>query len=213
MIVPNMNSKELLIEVFKDLEVVNRKATYLTQGLRRAAVKSKTKYVQRVFDYKSMRHNYWFIVVDYYVSEPSFTVVVYYRDQHGLNGILVDGTNQAMIHFTPHFLDRYNERFLKKKDASKLEILKRFIPANSLQVIKAEQESDTLKNRIFGRFKEGIGLGYMEDFHEKRKVIHHFKTFISNGMVLEYQIDDFNFLGRHYDAYWEEAYNRVQKCA
>ena len=147
MIVPNMNSKELLIEVFKDLEVVNRKATYLTQGLRREAVKSKTKYVQRVFDYKSMRHNYWFIVVDYLVSEPSFTIVVYYRDQYGLNGILVDGTHQALIHFTPHFLDRYNERFLKQKGVSKVELLKRFVPTNSLQVIKAEQKSETIRIR------------------------------------------------------------------
>jgi hypothetical protein len=125
MIVPNMDSKELLIEVFKDLEIVNRKAIYLTQGLRREAVKSKAKYVQRVFDYKSMRHNYWFIVVDYYVKQPCYTVVVYYSNQRGLNGVLVDGDNQALIHFSPHFLDRYNERFLKKRGASNLELLKR----------------------------------------------------------------------------------------
>jgi len=213
MIVPNMNSQELIIEVFKDLEVVNRKAIYLTQGLRREAVKSKTKYVHRVFDYKSLQYNDWFIVVDYFVSEPSFTVVVYYRDQHGLNGILVDGTHQALIHFTPHFLDRYNERFLKQLGVSKVELLKRFIPTNSLQVIKVEQENETNENKIFVRFKEGIGLGYREIFHDKGKVFHHFKTFISNEMILEHQLEDFNILGNHYDAYWEETYKRVLKCA
>ena len=61
--------------------------------------------------------------------------------------------------------------------------------------------------------KEGIGLGYSEVFNEKGKVIHHFRTFISNNMILEFQLEDFNLLGRHYDAYWEETYKRVQKCA
>jgi hypothetical protein len=213
MIVPNMNSEELLEEIYKDLEVVIRKANYLTQGLRRQAVKSKGKYVQRVYDYKSLRHNRWFIIVDYYVKEPSVTVIAYYTDQYGLNGILVDGTNQGLIHFTPHFLERYNERFLKQDGVTKVELLKRFVPANPLQVIKVVQKIDANQNRIFGRFKEGIGLGYNEDFHVRGKVIHHFKTYISNNMILEFQIEDFNILGKYYDAYWEEGYGGGKKCA
>ena len=213
MIVPNMNPKELLIEVFNDLKVVDRKATYLTQGMRREAVKSKAKYVHRVFKYKSKKNNYWLIIVDYYVKEPCYTVVVYYNNQYGLNGILVDGRNQALIHFTPHFLERYNSRFLNEKGASNLELLKRFIPANSLQVIKAVQKIDIDKNRIFGRFKEGVGLGYEEVFHDKGKVFHHFKTFISNDMIRDNQIEDFNILGKHYDAYWEEVYGGGKRRA
>jgi len=213
MIVPNMNPKELLIEVFKDLDVVERKATYLTLSLRRAAIKSKAKYVHRIFHYKSLRHNCWLIIVDYYVKEPSYTVVVYYNNQYGLNGILIDGGNQALMHFTSHFLERYNSRFLNEKGASNLAILKRFIPANSLQVIKAVQKIDTDKNRIFGRFKEGVGLGYEEAFHDKGKVFHHFKTFISNDMIHNHQIEDFNILGKYYDAYWEEVYGGGKKCA
>lgn len=213
MIVPKMNSEELLTEVFKDLEVVDRKAKYLTQGLRRAAVKSKTKYVHKVFNYKSMRHNCWLIIVDYYLKDPLYTVVLYYRHQNGLNGILVDGGNQALIHFTPHFLDRYNERFLNEKGTSNLELLKRFIPINSLHIVKAVQRIDSNKNRIFGRFHEGVGLGYKEEFHEKGQVFHHFKTFISNDMIHEGQIEDFNALGNHYDAYWEEVYGGGKKRA
>ena len=213
MIVPNMNSEELIEEIYKDLEVVIRKANYLTQGLRRQAIKSKGKYIQRLYDYRSLRHNSWFIIVDYYAKEPSVTVVAYYTNQYGLNGILVDGTNQGLVHFTPHFLERYNERFLKQDGVTKVELLKRFVPANPLQVIKAVQKIDSNQNKIFGRFKEGIGLGYNEDFNESGKVIHHFKTFISNNMILEFQLEDFNFLGRQYDIYWEEINRRVKNCA
>lgn len=48
MIVPAMNSKELYKEIHTDLEIVFRKAGYLTSGLRREAVKSKNKYIQRI---------------------------------------------------------------------------------------------------------------------------------------------------------------------
>ena len=164
MIVPAMNSKELAIEVFKDLETVDIKAMYLAQGLRREAVKSKFKYVKRVFEYKSRRLNLWLIIIDYYVKQPFFTIVVYYLDPSGLNGIMVDGNNQTLIHFTPHFLERYNERFLIQPKISKLELLKRFIPANSLEVIRVVPDNSSLENRIFGRFKEGIGLGLKEEF-------------------------------------------------
>lgn len=118
MIVPAMTSNELIIGVFKDLESVNVKALYLAQGMRREAVKSKSKYVQRIFEYKSKRHNKWLIIIDYYVKQPLFTVVVYYNDDFGLNGIMVESCHQGLIHFTTHFINRYNERFLGSKNLS-----------------------------------------------------------------------------------------------
>jgi hypothetical protein len=213
MIVPAMNSKELTIEVFKDLETVNIKAMYLAQGLRREAVKSKSKYVQRVFEYKSRRLNQWLIIVDYYVKQPFFTIVVYYLDPSGLNGIMVDGNNQTLTHFTPHFLERYNERFLMQPKISKLELLKRFIPANSLEIIRVVPDNSSTENRIFGRFKEGIGLGFKEEFHEMQKEIYHFKTFISTDMIFESQEEDFNLTDKRYDLYWNEMFKDTQRCA
>jgi hypothetical protein len=208
-----MNSEELLIEIFKDLEVVNRKADYLAQGLRRQAIKSKGKYIQRLYDYRSLRYNNWIIIVDYYVKKPAVTVVAYYINQFGLNGILVDGRNEALIHYTQHFLDRYNERLFNEKGTPYLKLLKRFILANSLHVVKEVHKIDSNKNRIFGRFKEGVGLGYDEVFHDKGKVIHHFKTFISNSMIRDHQIDDFNIIGKCYDTYWEEVYGGWKRRA
>jgi hypothetical protein len=213
MIVPAMNSKELMNEVFKDVETVNIKAFYLAQSLRREAVKSKSKYVQRVFEYKSRRLNQWLIIVDYYVKQPFFTIVVYYLDPSGLNGIMVDGNNQTLTHFTPHFLERYNERFLRHPKSTKLELLKRFIPANSLEVIRVVPDNSNLENRIFGRFKEGIGLGLKEEFHEMGKEIYHFKTFISTDMIFESQEEDFNLTDKRYELYWNEMFKNTRRCA
>jgi hypothetical protein len=213
MIVPAMNSKELYKEIHTDLEIVFRKAGYLTSGLRREAVKSKTKYIQRIFDYKSKRQNKWFIVVDYYVVQPTFMVVVYYIDNCGLNGVRINWNNKSLTHFTSHFLERYNERFLMIENLSKLEILKKFIPKNPIEVIRSVSDSDTINNRIFGRFKEGIGLGFDEVLSEDGKEIHHFKTFISNEMIFESQLDDFNLIGKEYDAFWDETFKNIRRRA
>jgi len=53
--------------------------------------------------------------------------------------------------------------------------------------------------RVFGRFKEGIGLGYKEVFNIIGKEFIHYKTFISNEMIFDGQRDDFNILGKYYN--------------
>ena len=208
-----LDDNERYKEVYKDVETVNIKAIYLAKSLRREAVKSKSKYVQRVFEYKSRRLNQWLIIVDYYVKQPIFTVVVYYLDPSGLNGIMIDGNNQTLTHFTPHFLERYNERFLMQPNISKIELLKRFVPKNSLEVIRVVPDSSTIEKRIFGRFKEGIGLGFKEEFHEIQKEIYHFKTFISTNMIFESQEEDFNLTDKRFDLYWNEMFKNTRRCA
>lgn len=213
MIVPAMNSEELTKEIFTDLESVTVKAFYLAQGMRREAIKSKSKYVQRIFEFKSRRHNHWLIIIDYYVKQPFSTVVVYYLDYYGLNGIMVDGNNQTLTHFTSHFLDRYNERFLMQPNILKLDLLKRFVTANSLEVIRVVPDSNMNGNRIFGRFKEGIGLGFKEEYREMQKEIFHFKTFISTDMIFESQEEDFFLTDKRYDLYWNEMSKNTRRCA
>jgi hypothetical protein len=199
MIVPAMNSKELLTEIFKDFEIVQRKAMYLTDGLRREAVKSRSKYVQRIYGYRSKQYNNWIIIVDYYVGDPCFTVVVFYVDEFGLNGVRVDTDDRTLTHFSPHFLQRYNERFVIQGSLSKLDLLKRFISNNSLEAIHYKSIGDTKQYEIFGRFKEGIGLGIKEVFTEIGREIIHYKTFISNEMIFDNQRNDFTILGKYYN--------------
>ena len=91
--------------------------------------------------------------------------------------------------------------------------MKRFISKNPIEVIRSVPDSDTLNNRIFGRFKEGIGLGFDEVLSEDGKEIHHFKTFISNEMIFESQLDDFNLIGKEYDAFWDETFKNIRRRA
>lgn len=67
---------------------------------------------------------------------------------------MVDGNNQTLTHFTPHFLERYNERFLMQPAISKLELLKRFVSANSLEVIKVVSVTSALQGwrQVYARF-------------------------------------------------------------
>jgi len=210
MIVPTMTSKELLMEIARDYSIVMNKAMYLTESLRRLAIKSKEKYVHRVFDYKSKQKNNWLITVDYYVKEPTFLVVVYYVDKYGLNGIMVNGDQQTLTHYTPHFLERYNERFLHEPDISKIELLKRYLSKNSVSYMKYVPDTDDMKNRFFARSREGVGLGYIETMSGILNTINHFKTFIANDMIYENQQANFNASGIAYETYWDEMFKHTR---
>lgn len=201
MIVPAMNSQELYKEIFNDYLIVERKAYYLGLSLRRAAVKSKQKHVREIIHYKSSHHNNWIIIVDRAVASFINYLTVYYRDRHGLNGVSVSSNHLTLTHYTPHFLDRYNERFLKDPKLSKLDLLKQFIANNPVEAVADITDSETKQCEIFGRFRDGVGLGFKEVFSEAGNEIIHFKTFISNEMILDSQRGGFNSLGEYYNEF------------
>ena len=208
MIVKSMNSRELMNEIAKDQPMVQRKAIFLTESLRREAIKSKNKYVHRTFDYKSQRHNNWLIIVNYHVNDPLFNVVCHYIDDYGLNGIMVGADNKSLMHYTPHFLERYNERFLQQSNISKKELLIRYISNNSV----GHTQVSTYNNidRTFVRTREGIGLGCLEKLDGIQNMYTHYKTFISNSMILSYQQERFDLTGQQYEKYWNETYSRTR---
>jgi len=205
-----MTSKELLMEIARDYSMVMNKAMYLTESLRRLAVKSNEKHVHRVFDYKSKQNNNWLIIIDYYVKEPTFLVVVYYVDKYGLNGIMVNGDQLTLTHYTPHFLERYNERFLHEPNITKVELLKRYLSKNSVAYMKFVPDTDDMKNRFFARSREGIGLGYIETMSGILNTINHFKTFIANDMIFENQQANFTATSMAYKTYWNEMYKHTR---
>ena len=207
MIVPSMNSKELHSEIMADYRIVERKAHYLALSLRRSAIKSKSKHVREVFEYKSKQRNNWLITIDCYVKGYDSFATVYYLDDYGLNGISVSSNGVSLSHFTPHFLKRYRERYLKDKNQSKLDLLKHFVSNNPLEVIREIPGNEPKKYEVFSRFKEGVGLGFKELIGYGGKEIVHFKTFITNQMIFDGQRDGFIALGEYYD----ERYIELQK--
>lgn len=207
-----MNSQELTNEIFLDYPMVMRKALYLTESLRRKAIKSKNKHCHQIFEYKSNRKNNWLVFVDYYVAEPTFQVVVYYLNEFGFNAMRVDGDQRTLSHYSSHFLDRFNERFLKQENISKLELLKRFLTKNSVGSIEGAMDSDGYVNRFFGRVREGINLGFVESINYLHKIVH-YKTFISTDMIFESQKKIFDLTGELYETYWNEAFKHTRLAA
>lgn len=200
MIVPSMTSKELYRELISDDESIRKKAYFLSLTMRREVVKSKTKHVRRAFDYQTRKYNKWIIVIDYHLKNPTFYSAVHYIDEHGFNAIRVNADLRYLTHFTPHFLERYNDRFLEHEELSKLDLLKRFIAENPIDAVSYVPQ-DSSRNTIFCRFKEGIGLGDEEILSDRGQKMVHFRTYITNEMIHDGQLTDFNLLGLLYDNY------------
>lgn len=202
MIVPSMNSCELVNEIMLDIPLVDRKAAYLLKSVRRTAVKSKDKSFYQVVEYKSKRQNNWLIVISYFKGKPGFNTIVYYLNEQGINAISID-ESYRFYQFSAHFLTRYNERFLKQENSSKLDLLKRFIRVNKAGITEINNENHC----VFCRFTEGIGLGDMETINYQKSFFH-LRTFISNPMIFEDQQHSVKSTGEYYDKYAHE----LKKC-
>jgi len=174
--------------------------------LRRPAIKSRNKHIQKFYDYKSKNNNNWIIMCDYYVKDPSWVVVAHYVDKYGLQAYMVDANQRTLTHYSGHFLERFNERFLHQPEMSKTEILKRYLSKNASAYIEWLPDTEEHQKPFFGRSREGIILGsveYLELYH-----IVHVRTFISNDMIHEGQQERFDSTGEHYKQYWDEVYKK-----
>jgi len=211
MILPTMNSEELVREILKDYPVVMSKAFYATEKLRRPALKSRNKYVQRIYDYESKNRNKWVIICDYYVKDPSFVVVVHFLDNWGFQAIMVEANQRSFVHYSGHFLERYNERFLKQPEMTKLELLKKYLSKNAVAYTEFMPNNEKHQKSFFGRSREGIGLGYVE--YLEKGTINHFKTFLANDMIFESQQASFDAAGMQYKQYWDEVYKKRNQDA
>ena len=204
MIVETMNTEELAVEILSDYEIVLRKAKYLTKKLRREAIKKRNKHLKRIYEYKSKQNNDWFILIDYNSGDPLALPTVYYLNHGKLNAVVVQAEDEFLVHYSSHFLERYNERFLKKDGLSKLDLLKLFLPDNNIAMYDSIQDSDGYENRVFARFKDGIGLGVLEKFRNKFMV--YLRTYISSEMIRESQIQHYKSISDAFKDHWEEFY-------
>lgn len=211
MILPTMNSEELVREIIKDCQIVNRKAKYELEKLRRPALKSRSRHVQRIYDYKSKNHNNWFIFCDYNMKDPLWYVVVHLVDKWGLQAYLVDENQRTLYHYSGHFLERFNERFLHEPELSKTEILKRYLSKNASAYIEVLPDTDKYQSPVFGKSREGVVLGSVE--LQGLYSIIHVKTFIADEMIFESQQSKFDYTTERYKQYWDEVYKKRNESA
>jgi len=204
MIVPSMNSEELSKEILQDFIIVKRKAEHLVEKTRREAIKSKGKYCHKEFPYLSTQKNQWVIFVDYYKKDPVYTAVVTYQNGFGFNAIMVESNLSTLVHYTSHFLERFNERFLKIQNTTKLEILKNFAKKNPCSTNHFFPQSIDSQYNMFGVFNQGIGLGYTEML--RNNALYHYKTFITTDMIRNGQKPIFEYLRKDYERFLIEPY-------
>ena len=188
----------------KDFPNAYRKGKYALEKLRRPAIKSKTKHIQRFYDYETSSKNNWIIKCDYYVKDPSWEVVVHFVDKWGLQAYLVDDRQRIIYHYSSHFLKRYNERFLHEPEMSKTDLLKRYLSKNSSALIETHPPSEEYEHPVFGRANEGIVLGNVE--LQGLWSIMHIRTFIAADMRHEGQEFRFDVTSELYKKYWEEVF-------
>lgn len=199
-----MTEEELAKEILQDFVIVKRKAEYLVQSVRREAIKSMNKYCHKVFPYTSKKKNTWLIFVDYYKKDPVYTAVVHYLDKNGFNAVMVDKNQKTLSHYSAHFLERFNARYWKKPNATKLEILKRFVSKNPCSSNQLLPNKFNCQNGFFGVFQEGKGLGYIEQLTFNN--IYRFKTFISTSMVHKGQASINDLAIKNYNTYLVEPF-------
>ena len=201
MIVPAMNAKEIIKEVFLDIKSVENKADHYAKDLRRAAIKSRNKAATKSFDYKSIRKNDWIIFIKSTSSYCAIITSVHYLNNMGFNCLLV-AEGKSLHHYSGHFLERYNERFLKQNSLSKVEIFKNYIHRNTI-IANEELHSDNDNvKRIISRISDGIVFGTFEIVNGYK--ITDLKTFISNDMILDFQKTDVNYINNNYELYCNE---------
>jgi hypothetical protein len=207
MLVPAMNNDELFNEIIKDNKIVLRKALYHLKEVRREAIKKRDKELWKFFDYESKPNkNNWLILIGYNHGDPLILSAVRYLKEGKLNFFVEQSDNLALVSYTSHFLERYNERFLKQDKITKMDLFKQFIIYNTVSTIDIYPDSDSDKFRCFGRFKDGIGLGIFEDMGSRR--IFFLKTYITTEMILKYQKNEFDSINEAFKEHRDAFYHK-----
>lgn len=211
MIVPTMNFEEISKEIFSEHDIVMRKSQHLLKDLRRIAIKKRKKSIQKIYDYTSKNNNNWLIFINYYALDPTWITVVYFINDWGFNAIMTHADKRTLIHYSSHFLDRYNERYLKLENPTKVDLLKNFISKNPQSGVSFVPDSDKYKSAFFARFREGIGLGHAKLVANKQILF--YKTYIAEEMIFKSQVGDFNYASNIYENYWNEVYKGYSQGA
>jgi len=201
MIVPAMNSDEIVKEILLDLPKVRHKINFFSTILRRAAIKSKSKSIVKCWDYKSPRKNDWVILIKTTPSYYSIVTTAHYLNKMGFNCLSINSDGD-LHHYSGHYLERYNERFLNQHNLSKLDLFKQYIKHNSLVTVEVLSPDGLEIKKIIVKVNDGIAFGTIEiiDGHK----VFDYRTFISNDMVLDYQKKGIDFVNKGYDEYCNE---------
>ena len=184
MILHTMNDIELYNEIISDYENVVKKVKHLFPIVQRR-YRKKMSCTFIPFEYTSPKKNRWILFLSVFTSENMSFIPVVYSLDGGFNSWLysnshLDGGNKEnIVHYTSHFFDRYNERFLNLDDtAGRMKILIEFFKRNSCGISK-----NFRGNEIFTKIEDGISLGNMSSYDTFN--MFHYRTYIEEDMLFD----------------------------
>lgn len=191
MILHTMNDTEVYNEIISDYENVLRKVKHLFPIVQRR-YRKKLSHTFIPFEYDSPKKNKWLLFLSVFTLENvSFVPVVYSLDG-GFNTWMYSnnhydcGNKGKIIHYTSHFFDRYNERFLGLDDiVGRKKILIEFFRNNSMGI-----SNNFRNNEIFTKIEDGISLGDMSQYDSFDMC--HYRTYIEEDMLFEEQCDTYD---------------------
>lgn len=209
MIVQSMNQNELLREVLQDLPQVKKKSLYDVAKLRREAIRLKPNPARQWVNYRSARKNEWMVLLYYRFYAFNTLCFVKYLNTHGLNILFVD---KFLSHYSAHFIERYNERFLKKTDMDKLDIFREYIKRNSVSSMGKLVYDEGDYAWGYTKLDDGIAITTLEKIDGQWIV--DYKTFITEDMVRADQVGKIDEIKKMIDSYkrnpilFEEIYTK-----
>lgn len=192
MLVPSMTNEEIIREIELDYDVVKRKCDYLGNRLRKISIKSRKTIIKSI-KYTSPRKNNWLLVFEVNKKVTYSSRYVYTKhDGFSAYGCL-DEIKDGIVLITKHFLDRYNERFLKRPNISIIDILSTFLERNTDMDIIMQMGDEY---RIFSTIVDGVALG--NGYICKGYNIRIIKTFITNNMLFDSQESKYNNIKKQF---------------
>lgn len=180
MIVQTMTSEEIANELNNDFHCnVDRKLQHLYKDATKAYYKNGKKRTLIIREYKSPRKNNWILFITCLNAKKQnyYILPVVYTMFDGFQLYLYNNSYQVS-HYTGHFFERYNERFLNGDDVSMLDIVKKYFPKNSTTSCK-DYINHIGEEGIFGITEDGVLLGYEDEY------ITHFNTYINPDMLFD----------------------------
>lgn len=202
MIVPAMNLEELRREVFKDLEIVMRKAHYTAQKVYQAYKPLREKEITLFFDYLSKYKNRWMYRIVMNKRETLYEYITYFHGRRGFSAIIPiqDKNRQSLVYFTDHFFKRYNERGRFNLPGIK-EVIKAFMSRNVEIQNKRIEEFAPGKWELFSVTGQGVMLGTADD----NAGIYKMNTFLTKDMLHPNQEQMFKEMQVHLNKYRDDT--------
>ncbi len=202
MIVRTMSKDEVFSEAEQDFENVDRYIFNNVKKYARMMIKSRNKHIDYVFKYTSPMKNNWLINIKMDKKDFVFVGVIYDSDN---NYYMLTGDRKTLIHYSPHFISRFNERFLNGSCVNTFDVMKNFIPNNN----RYSSKGNGFDNQIFVVTEDGVCFGKVYG-DKKGRIYKVFKTFINFDMLRSNQADD-TIDGHNYlNQYKEEILKEYQ---